>query len=100
MEENKNKSVFKKNIILIIIILIIGIVPLLMVKSEFGGSDDKGEDIIKEINPDYEPWANNLIELPGPETESLLFALQAAIGAGGIGYVLGYFKGERKNVNR
>ena len=42
MEENKNKSVFKKNIILIIIILIIGIVPLLMVKSEFGGSDDKG----------------------------------------------------------
>ena len=75
MEENKNKSVFKKNMILIIIILIIGIVPLLMVKSEFGGSDDKGEDIIKEINPDYEPWANNLIELPGPETESLLFAL-------------------------
>ena len=71
MEENKNKSVFKKNIILIIIILIIGIVPLLMVKSEFGGSDDKGEDIIKEINPDYEPWANNLIELPGPETESV-----------------------------
>ena len=87
MEENKNKSVFKKNMILIIIILIIGIVPLLMVKSEFGGSDDKGEDIIKEINPDYEPWANNLIELPGPETESLLFALQAAIGAGVIGYV-------------
>ena len=59
MEENKNKSVFKKNMILIIIILIIGIVPLLMVKSEFGGSDVNGEDIRKEINHDYDPWENN-----------------------------------------
>ena len=56
--------------------------------------------MIKTIKPDYEPWANSLIELPGSETESLLFALQAAIGAGVIGYVLGYFKGERKNADR
>ena len=56
--------------------------------------------MIKTIKPDYEPWAKNLIELPGEETESLLFALQAALGAGIVGYVLGYFKGERKNANR
>ena len=85
MAENKNKSVFKKNIILIILILLIGVVPLLLVKSEFGGSDDKGEEVIKTIKPNYEPWAKNLIELPGDETESLLFALQAAIGAGVVG---------------
>ena len=96
MAENKNKSVFKKNLFLIIIILLIGIVPLLLVKSEFGGSDDKGEDIIKEIKPDYKPWAKELIELPGPETESLLFALQAALGAGVVCYVLGYLRGEKK----
>ena len=100
MAENKNKSVFKKNIILIVLILLIGVVPLLLVKSEFGGSDDKGEEVIKTIKPNYEPWAKNLIELPGDETESLLFALQASIGAGVVGYVLGYFKGERKNANR
>ena len=100
MDKNKNKSIFKKNIILIILILLIGVVPLLLVKSEFSGSDDKGEEVIKTIKPNYEPWAKNLIELPGDETESLLFALQAAIGAGVVGYVLGYFKGERKNANR
>ena len=100
MAENKNKSVFKKNVILLVLILLIGVVPLLLVKSEFGGSDDKGEEVIKTIKPNYEPWAKNLIELPGDETESLLFALQAALGAGIVGYVLGYFKGERKNANR
>ena len=50
MDKNKNKSVFKKNIILLVLILLIGVVPLLLVKSEFGGSDDKGEEMIKTIN--------------------------------------------------
>ena len=100
MSENKNKSVFKKNLILMLVIFLIGVAPLLFIKSEFGGSDGEGEEVIKTIKPDYEPWANSLIELPGSETESLLFALQAAIGAGVRGYVLGYFKGERKNADR
>lgn len=100
-EMKKEKSVFKKNIFLIILVVIIGVFPLLIIKnSEFGGADGKAEELIQEINPNYEPWASNIIELPGGETESLLFALQAAIGAGVIGYVLGYLKGERKNVNR
>lgn len=95
------KNIFKKNIVLLIIIIVIGVFPLLMIKdSEFGGADGKAEELIQEINPDYEPWAKNIIELPGGETESLLFALQAALGAGVIGYVLGYLKGERKNANR
>ena len=100
MSENKNKSVLKKNLILMLIIFLIGVAPLLFIKSEFAGSDGEGEEVIKTIKPDYEPWAKNLIELPGAETESLLFALQAALGAGIVGYVLGYFKGERKNANR
>ena len=39
MSENKNKSVFKKNLILMLVIFLIGVAPLLFIKSEFGGSD-------------------------------------------------------------
>ena len=49
MSENKNGSVFKKNFILIIIIFLIGVAPLLFIKSEFGGSDGEGEEVIKTI---------------------------------------------------
>ena len=76
---SENKNTFKKNIILIIAVFLIGVIPLLLVKSEFGGADGKAEELIQEIKPDYKPWASNLIELPGGATESLLFALQAAI---------------------
>lgn len=87
----------KKVILILILCVIIAVVPLMMIKdSEFGGADDQAEDIISELNPDYEPWFDPIIELPGGETESLLFALQAAIGAGVIGLGFGYFIGRKK----
>ena len=93
-------SIFKKNILLVCVAVLIGVIPLLTIKnSEFGGADGKAEELIGEINPDYEPWASSIITLPGGETESLLFALQAAIGAGVMGYVWGYFKGKSKNAD-
>lgn len=78
-------------IVLILLCVVIAVVPLLIIRdSEFGGADGQAEEVITEINPDYEPWAESPIELPGGETESLLFALQAAIGAGIIGFGFGY----------
>ena len=56
---------------------------------DFGGADDGAEGVVEEVDPEYKPWTNGLgIELPS-ETESLLFAVQAAIGAILIGYFIG-----------
>lgn len=90
----------KKNLILILLIVAITILPLIIRSgSEFEGADDQAGDVIEEINPDYQPWAEPLWEPPSGEVESLLFSLQVAIGAGAIGYILGSFKEKRKVAN-
>lgn len=87
----------KKNIGLILLCVVIVVGSLMIGRNgEFGGADDQIEDKIAEINADYEPWAAPLWEPPSGEIESLLFALQAAIGAGFIGYYIG-FKRNPKN---
>lgn len=89
-----------KIILLLILCAIIAIIPLLTIKdSEFGGADGQAEEVITEISPDYEPWFESIIEPPGGETESLLFALQAAFGAGIIGFGFGYFTGRKSKEN-
>ncbi|QQY78958.1 cobalt/nickel transport protein [Keratinibaculum paraultunense] len=92
------KTSNKTNVWLIILAIILIIVPLVMKKdAEFEGADDQAEDVIGEINPDYEPWFDALWEPPSGEIESLLFSLQVAIGAGVIGYIFGMMK-ERRNI--
>lgn len=84
------------SLLLLGIVIVLAIIPLLLVRdSEFGGADGQAEEAILEVAPDYEPWFAPLIEPPGGETESLLFALQAALGAGLIGYFFGLKRGER-----
>lgn len=87
------KSFIRKNLLILLIAVAIVVIPLIMIKdSEFEGADDMAEEVITEISPDYEPWFEPLWEPPGGETESLLFSLQAAIGAGIIGYFFGRHK--------
>lgn len=94
------KSSSKKNLWLILIVIVIILVPLIfMGGSEFGGADDQAEDVIGEIDPDYEPWFESLWEPPSGEIESLLFSLQVAIGAGAMGYIFGVMKGKKKVAN-
>jgi len=59
----------------------------------WGGADGAAADYIEEQG--YEPWADPFWEPPGGEIESLLFALQAAIGAFVIGYVFGFWRGAK-----
>ncbi|MFN3601654.1 MAG: energy-coupling factor ABC transporter substrate-binding protein [Dietzia sp.] len=59
---------------------------------EFEGADGQAEGTIGEVSPDYEPWFEPLLpELPG-EVESGVFALQAGIGGGIVGYGLGVLR--------
>lgn len=82
---------------LILVCAVILIFPLMTIRdSEFGGADGAAEEVIAELDPDYEPWAESLIELPGGETESLLFCLQAALGAAVVGFGFGYLVARKK----
>lgn len=90
-----------KNTILVLVLLlvcaVIAIFPLMTIKnSEFGGADGQAEEAITDINPDYVPWASSPIEPPGGETESLLFCLQAALGAGIFGFGIGTLRERTK----
>ena len=66
---------------------------------EWAGTDEQAEEIISKINPNYEPWFSPIWEPPSGEIESLLFSLQAAIGASIIGYFLGYYRGQKHARN-
>lgn len=86
-----------RNGILFLFVILLAIIPLLFLKNaEFGGADGKAEEAIIEVAPDYEPWFHAIWEPPSGEIESLLFSLQAALGAIIIGYVIGYGKARKK----
>lgn len=85
--------------LLVLIVIVLALLPIFLTRgAEFEGADVIAENTIGEINPDYEPWAESLWEPPSGEIESLLFALQAALGAGFIGYYLGNKSGQNKNA--
>ncbi len=82
----------KRNLLMLAGVVGLAILPLVIHHggdAAFSGSDGEAEALIGEIRPDYKPWASPLWEPPSGEIESLLFALQAAIGAGLVGFYFG-----------
>ena len=87
-------------IILLAVVVILFVAPLVMYNGHgedegyFGGSDGQAGEVIEQSG--YKPWISSVWEPPSGEIESLLFALQAAIGALIIGYAFGYWRGQSK----
>ena len=89
----------KNTILAVILVLIIAVPLLFMGGHEFGGSDDQASDAISELDESYEPWFEPFWEPPSGEIESLFFCVQAGVGAGIVGFVLGRVTAKKKNDN-
>lgn len=80
----------------IVALVALFILPLALAPSdaEFGGTDARVTEMI-ETDHEAEPWFGSLFS-PTPEIESGLFAMQAALGAGVLGFALGRLSRPRK----
>ena len=94
----------KRDIILLILVVIIAVAPMVMYsglgedEGYFSGTDDVASGIVEETG--YEPNPITLWEPPSAEIESLLFAIQAAIGGLILGYFLGFWRGQASRENK
>lgn len=84
------------NWMLVLGVVVLAVVPLAIGSdTEFAGADGIAVERIDES--DYRPWFAPLFE-PSAETASGLFALQAAVGGGVLGYVFGVARTRRRNA--
>lgn len=64
--------------------------------SGFSGTDDQSIDVINEVAPDYDPWINTMFDFSHPQSETILFALQGAMG---VGVIVFYIIKQRQKKN-
>lgn len=89
-----------QNILLLVAVVALAVLPLWLVSAPaagpdgkpaqiFAGADNQARDLVGRIAPHYKPWFEPVLQPASDEIASLLFALQAALGAGFIGYFIG-----------
>ncbi|MCS7259868.1 MAG: energy-coupling factor ABC transporter substrate-binding protein [Anaerolineae bacterium] len=85
-----------------VVVVVLIVLPFVVAsEAEFAGADEAGSEAVVSIAPDYDPtWIQSIWEPPSGETESMLFALQAAVGGILIGYFFGYKRGQGRTVKR
>nr|WP_222132512.1 energy-coupling factor ABC transporter substrate-binding protein [Pseudonocardia sp. C8] len=74
-------------VFLVVAIVALVAIPVLFVPGEYSGSDGQAGEVVESTG--YEPWFEPVWEPPSAEIESGIFALQAAAGAGVLGYCIG-----------
>ncbi len=88
--QNSPKSMTGLNWLLLAGVVGLAVLPLVIARNgAFEGADAVATEAIEAVQPDYQPWVNPVLEPASGELESLLFAVQAGLGAGVMGYVLG-----------
>lgn len=87
---------------LVTVLLILGVVALFALplaidrgRSDYTGTDNQATTVIEQNDPGYTPWFSSIFTPSSPAVESGLFAVQAAVGGGVLGYVLGCLRGRR-----
>lgn len=86
-----NLGLVLATIAIFVVALVVG-----LSQGEFVGTDSAATDEITASDPSYTPWFTGFWSQPGGEVESGLFALQAALGAGVLGFVLGSYRSKRR----
>jgi cobalt/nickel transport protein len=88
------------NWLIAIAVLSLAFFPIFFIKGEYQGADDRSEAAIKSANADYHPWFEPILKPASGEIETFLFATQAALGAGTIGYIIGLYKGRSQGQSQ
>lgn len=84
-------------IALLVALVALWVIPMFVApqvgQERFPGADAQATEMVEDTG--YQPWFAPVFE-PSGEVESGIFALQAALGAGVLFYVIGFFHGRSR----